>query len=814
MPVLHRPTLLARVRRAPLLKFAALAVASLFVLTPVHAQDEPPGRVARVSYSHGNISFADAGSNDWTALMLNRPISTGDSLQVPYAGKAELRVGPNVLRMQENTRISFNLLDDDNTQIDLNQGGMVVRVRELSSKENFDIRTPNMVFSLQEPGEYKITVNPDNSTTVQVRRGTAIAHGERDTITIRQGEQTRFMGSNLQHNSIGTVSPHDAFDLWAADRDRAEENLETVRYVSREVIGYEQLDQYGVWETTTNYGAVWYPRQVSASWAPYRDGNWVYVAPWGWTWVDRAPWGFAPYHYGRWAYVGTRWAWVPGPRHHHHRPVYAPALVAFVGGAHYIPHKHGSKPSVAWFPLGPGEVYRPGYTRNTQYIQRLNQSLVVNNSATSGRYVNQGVQHAITVVPTTTFTRGEHVMPVSSSRLVTSGRQTPVALTEAPSIAPGSNNRFGEARQQNWRDGDQYRQRNLVLPATRTEQRLNGINNSSPNEGLPVSRPAEVNSNPTQGMRPVGAGLITPNTGVQSNNVYAPRQPANIAPQPGNAASINIAPAVNAPTNNNAAAPNQIRPVENGDRAPRPGSNWNNEPANNPANNQPRQYGNGMPNNGNTMPGNANVYNPRTAQPATINVVPAVNQPATQHVNPPVNQQPQHTPSTNTPVNNAIMGTPNPGRPVENNDRGNRPGSTWNNNGQQELRGERQPERNVDRGNDRSIERRPSITQMERPVQQAPLIQPPPQPQPIQQAPQIQQPARMESRPAPMPMPSSMPAPAPRAMPAPAPMPMPAAAPVPRAMPAPTPAPAPAPAERSKEKDDARNAKMRGLSER
>ena len=58
--------------------------------------------------------------------------------------------------------------------------------------------------------------------------------------------------------------------------------------------------------------AVWYPN-VYPGWAPYREGHWAWVEPWGWTWVDDAPWGFAPFHYGRWVNVGGRWGWVPGP---------------------------------------------------------------------------------------------------------------------------------------------------------------------------------------------------------------------------------------------------------------------------------------------------------------------------------------------------------------------------------------------------------------------------------------------------------------------------------------------------------------------
>ena len=52
------------------------------------------------------------------------------------------------------------------------------------------------------------------------------------------------------------------------------------------------------------YGHVWRPRYVVP-----RTGHRIATAagagsaPWGWTWIDDARWGFAPFHYGRWAYV-------------------------------------------------------------------------------------------------------------------------------------------------------------------------------------------------------------------------------------------------------------------------------------------------------------------------------------------------------------------------------------------------------------------------------------------------------------------------------------------------------------------------------
>ena len=69
---------------------------------------------------------------------------------------------------------------------------------------------------------------------------------------------------------------------------------------------------------------------MPATWAPYRNGQWSWNDSYGWTWVDYSPWGFAPFHYGRWNYFGDRWGWCPGPIYA--PPYYGPAFVGFLGG--------------------------------------------------------------------------------------------------------------------------------------------------------------------------------------------------------------------------------------------------------------------------------------------------------------------------------------------------------------------------------------------------------------------------------------------------------------------------------------------------
>src|SRR5262249_43627032 len=151
--------------------------------------------------------------------------------------------------------------------------------------------------------------------------------------TVNAGQGYRFVGTGLRDYTPVDIARTDDFDRWCSDRNHHVERSVSARHVSPYVVGYEDLDTYGTWHTAPGYGYVWAPTNVVAGWAPYRDGHWAWIEPWGWTWIDDAPWGFAVSHYGRWAYVGSSWAWVPGPIAA--RPVYAPALVAFVGGANF-----------------------------------------------------------------------------------------------------------------------------------------------------------------------------------------------------------------------------------------------------------------------------------------------------------------------------------------------------------------------------------------------------------------------------------------------------------------------------------------------
>ena len=230
---------------------------------------------------------------------------------------------------------------------------------------------------------------------------------------MRDAQSAVVTGLDAPQTMMNAAVRIDEFEDWSLARDRRAETAQSARYVSPDVIGYADLDQYGGWQQAPEYGSVWVPR-VRAEWVPYRFGRWAWVEPWGWTWVDDAPWGFAPFHYGRWVRLQTGWAWVPGRIVA--RPVYAPALVAFVGGNGWRASVSMGEP-VAWFPLGPREVYVPSYRVSPVYATAVNRPHVevvtVNVNVATVRYVNRDVPGAVTAVPRETFVRAQPIAPTA-----------------------------------------------------------------------------------------------------------------------------------------------------------------------------------------------------------------------------------------------------------------------------------------------------------------------------------------------------------------------------------------------------------------
>ncbi len=434
----------------------AMWVVLLVFVSAVTAMADPPNRAVDIRYLSGQVSLQPGGVNDWVAAVINRPLTSADRVWTDRDSRAELGLGTAALRMDSETSLTLINVDDQNVQVELDQGTLNLHIRKLYDGEIYEVDTPNLAFTVTKSGDYRFDVDPNGGTTlVTVWKGEGEATGEGNGVRVRSGERAAFSnGTSLEHQITGAPG-FDGFDDWARVRDERQDRSVSARYVSSDVVGYEDLDDYGTWRDLPDYGAVWVPSHVSAGWAPYHDGHWVWVEPWGWTWVDDAPWGFAPSHYGRWVYVGGYWGWAPGPVVVGVRRVYAPALVAWVGGSNWgVSLSFGGGGGVGWFPLGWGEPYVPAYHVSREYFQRVNVSntritnitVVTNNyyntnNVTNIRYANRNAPGAFIAVPKSALERSQAVSRVAVR--VPEGEIARARIETAAQVAPSRNSVLG-----------------------------------------------------------------------------------------------------------------------------------------------------------------------------------------------------------------------------------------------------------------------------------------------------------------------------------------------------------------------------------
>ncbi|HEU4621860.1 MAG TPA: FecR family protein, partial [Burkholderiaceae bacterium] len=286
----------------------------------------PPWLAGRVAYASGDVQIVQPGeveeTRQWRPAVVNDVVSAATSIATGGDSRAELRVGGHAFRLGEVSRLVVRGLDSQRSTVQLDVGSLNVRWRDFEPNAHVDVLTPTARVELRGAGRFRVDTRGD-STVVTVFEGRAHVANDGGGTTVGAGRSVTI--TNDAFSFGGAVIT--GLDDWALARDERIRPRVATRYVSPWMTGYEDLDEYGQWVDEPQYGTVWIPTAVDPGWAPYRYGQWRWVSPWGWTWVDYAPWGFAPSHYGRWVMVSNRWAWWPGA--YVARPVYAPALVAF-----------------------------------------------------------------------------------------------------------------------------------------------------------------------------------------------------------------------------------------------------------------------------------------------------------------------------------------------------------------------------------------------------------------------------------------------------------------------------------------------------
>jgi len=348
------------------LLFAGALAGMALAATPSQAQNDPPGS-ARLLHIQGNVSIQPSGLDDWGQASSNMPIGPGDRVFPDQQGEGEIQAGPVRAYFGNNADLTLVNYDENGIQLGLAQGSATFFSDGFPPGMELSVQTPNGAVIISGQTGFRVDVYPGQSTILTNYRvpgsPTVVGAGGFNT-KLGFDSSIQLAGTNPVYAQPLQPAVWDEFGHWSNAIESHRASSASAQYVSTEMPAYDLLDGNGDWQPQSDYGPIWFPH-VQAGWAPYHNGHWVSRPFYGWTWVADEPWGVAPFHYGRWVVVGNRWGWIPGPREGH--PIWSPAQVVFAGGIQV-----GGVGVSVWFPLGPGEAYRPWYPCSPQYINQIN----------------------------------------------------------------------------------------------------------------------------------------------------------------------------------------------------------------------------------------------------------------------------------------------------------------------------------------------------------------------------------------------------------------------------------------------------------
>ena len=562
-------------------RFLVLAGALLLAVgtaIPARAQDPDDLKrgVARISLMDGEVSVRRGDTGDWVAGVINAPLLTDDYIATGQNSRAEVEFdSANILRIGGNAEIHLALLEDGRYQMEIARGTVTFRVLR-PSNATIELNTPSVSVRPAREGAYRISVTESGETEITARQGDVEVFSPKGSQWVYNGQTMMAHGdpADPEFQIVGAI-PIDDWDRWNDSRDQSLQSSNSYQYVPQGVYGAEDLDAAGTWNYVAPYGYVWRPAVVGSGWAPYRNGRWVWLDWYGWTWVSYDAWGWAPYHYGRW-FFDARWGWnwypgVLGVRHY-----WSPAQVGFFGYGGGVGVGAGfGFANIGWVPLAPYETLHPWWGRAS--AGGLNHGINITNINVTTLYRNARVANGISGLSAGDFSAGRfsNVQRVSGSQVQRAGLMTGRVPLNPSSFSrrfsdravaniprPSANTRFFS------RNGGQG---TAVRPGTRpaaTSQTQSGYHRFGEpigNTGSPNTRPPQASTGSSQSQRPTTVqrfGQPGSSQNVQRND----RPPAS---QSGNSSWRNFGtPGSSAPATRQPYNPPPSRPSVSAPRAP------------------------------------------------------------------------------------------------------------------------------------------------------------------------------------------------------------------------------------------------------
>jgi hypothetical protein len=415
-----------------ILALLALSAACAF------AQAQTPTRAGRISLAQGQVSIGGELGDEAEPAVLNWPVTARNQITTGRDSRTEIKVGSTAVRLDANSALDVVELDDDTLRLHLHYGSATIRLRNPDQVNGFEMSTPQGTVRMSAAGRMRVDAGRIQDTSmVSVFEGVAVVDGGGSRMNVRAGKRVELTPDDVRTG----LAMRESFDEWAMLRDERDDRSESVRYVSSEMTGYEDLDQNGVWRDDREYGPLWSPRSTPVGWAPYRDGRWAYVQPWGWTWIDNAPWGYAPFHYGRWVMVHNRWCWTPGRSVS--RVVWSPALVGWIGGSNWSlafnsRGTHSAAPAQGWYPLSPRDTYVPTYRVDHERLRHLNRYSgdVRDDVRGRNRRHDDNQRLGMTILPHEQFNQRRSIEVRNSPQAIVSASSMLAAPTANAPVAP------------------------------------------------------------------------------------------------------------------------------------------------------------------------------------------------------------------------------------------------------------------------------------------------------------------------------------------------------------------------------------------
>ena len=352
--------------------------------------------IVRISLIEGEVEINTEDTGEWVPASINMPIQEGDRIGAAERGRVELQFkNGTYLRLDQKSALEVLTIEKDACQFHLSTGHLFVNYRGKDGTL-LQIDTPESSIQAYEKGKFRVDVFDSGRTEIANFRGTVYAESREGKTEIGRG-RTLYL-TDRGGAEFGPLPPADEWERWNRQRDaKLAEWRPPSQYLPEDLRSYSRdFDDNGRWVSSEEYGYVWTPNVVvSAGWAPYRLGRWVWIGG-DYIWVSYEPWGWVPYHYGRWSFISSiGWCWVPPSR----GSVYwGPGYVGWVT----------TPTHVSWVPLAPREIYY-GHGNYGPYSVNITKVNVTKINVTNVVYKNVRAANAVTVIHRDTFVTGRRV---------------------------------------------------------------------------------------------------------------------------------------------------------------------------------------------------------------------------------------------------------------------------------------------------------------------------------------------------------------------------------------------------------------------